>query len=199
MHAFYGGPHKDRNTSMCPWKMSRSAFFPHSGHFSVSCDSPLFSRCWWVQLADTHLLEPQRVCQPPGGLRLRVHVRSRLQRRLPAGQGTQTQRRGLEAQLRPLCYLLLQGRECLDTLPTSVRLLHCNRLNRLVSMGTVGKPSLSPAAKLRVHIFFFLSFWKRNEQDAGTQTETTALYWALLMTFVPTQRANPRPSRPGRH
>lgn len=68
------------------------------------------SRRGRVQPADAHLLEPQRVRQPPGGLRLRVHVRSRMQRRLPAGARRQTQRRGLEARLRPLRYLLLQGR-----------------------------------------------------------------------------------------
>ncbi len=64
-----------------------------------------------VQFADTHLLEWQRVCEPPRRLRLCVYVWSGLQRRLPTGRGNQTQRGGLETQLWSLCYMLLQGTE----------------------------------------------------------------------------------------
>lgn len=112
MHEFSEGPHKDGNSRKMPQNTFSNTF-----QFPVT----LLSRRGRVQLADTHLLEPQRVRQPPGRLRLRVHVRSRMQRRLPAGAGHQTQRRGLETQLRPLCYLLLQGRACGHALP-----LHCS-------------------------------------------------------------------------
>lgn len=71
----------------------------------------LSSRHRWVQSADTHLLEWQCVCEPPGRLRLCVYDWSGLQRRLPTGGRNQTQWRGLETQLWPLCYMLLQGTE----------------------------------------------------------------------------------------
>lgn len=81
----------------------------HSRLFTVT--HSLFSRHRWVRFADTHLLEWQRVREPPGRLRLCVYVWSGLQRRLPAGRGDQTQRGRLETQLWPLCYMLLQGTE----------------------------------------------------------------------------------------
>lgn len=110
MHEFSEGPHKDGNSND---QEKRPEIPPPTRLFPVT----LPSRRRRVQLADAHLLEPQRVRQPPGGLRLRVHVRPRMQRRLPAGAGHPAQRRGLETQLRPLRHLLLQGRARGHALP----------------------------------------------------------------------------------
>lgn len=90
-------------------------FFPHHCNgwhkplFAMS--HPLFSRHQWVQFADTHLLEWQRVCEPTRRLWLCVQVWSRLQQWLPTGRGNQTQWGGLETDFWPLCYMLLQGTE----------------------------------------------------------------------------------------
>lgn len=85
----------------------------------------LFSRYWWVQFADTHLLEQQCLCQPTRRLRLCVHVRSGLQWWLPTGRGNQTQWGGLETSLWPLCYMLLQGTEGEHTLTNSLHFTRC--------------------------------------------------------------------------
>lgn len=111
MHEFSEGPHKDGNSKRARTPPGN----PSSDTFQLPVTLP--SRRGRVQPADAHLLEPQRVRQPPGRLRLRVRVRSGMQRRLPAGAGRQAQRRGLEARLRPLRYLLLQGRARGPALP----------------------------------------------------------------------------------
>lgn len=87
------------------------SFHFHNKWFAFTTISLCSSRHRWVQSADTHLLEWQRVCEPPRRIRLCVYIWSGLQRWLSTGRRNQTQWRRLETQLWPLCYMLLQGRE----------------------------------------------------------------------------------------
>lgn len=67
MHAFYEGPHKDRNTSMCPWKMSRNAFFPTQATFQFPVTRLCFPDVDECSL-QTHTCWNHSVCvNLPGG------------------------------------------------------------------------------------------------------------------------------------